>query len=219
MRGLVLMDLDDTLISRRSALAGWIADFCTARQLSAEAEQMMADALRDRSTPEVFAGLRERLGLTEPARDLWTSYVSGMAARVSCPPGMLDRLDLLRAAGWSVGILTNGTADIQRAKILASGVADRVDAVWISEELGVRKPNPAAFRGAVDRCGHGVPGDVWMVGNSAATDIAGAAAAGLRSVWVSAGAEWVDPYLTPDHIAETAVEAADFLLALPAGPR
>ncbi|MFD8695383.1 HAD family hydrolase [Kitasatospora purpeofusca] len=209
------MDLDDTLISRGNAVSAWVASFSADRRLPPEAVQMLTEALRERAQPEVFAVLRTVLGLVESAEELWNIYLVGMAAEVECDPATLARLDLLRAEGWSVGVLTNGPTDIQRAKLAAAGILDHVDAVCVSEEVGVRKPESEAFRIAASRCGFALPADAWMVGDNPVTDIAGANAAGLRTIWISAGSGWSYPGQAPDHIAETAVDAADFLLGLP----
>ncbi|MFF0409916.1 HAD family hydrolase [Kitasatospora sp. NPDC004745] len=219
MGRLVLMDLDDTLINRRDAVTAWAADFSADRRLPPRATQMLAEALQDRARPETFEGLRVELGLTEPPEELWATYRAGMAAKVVCDSATLARLDLLRAAGWSVGVLTNGPTDIQQAKLATAGILDHVDAVCISEEAGARKPDPAVFRTAASRCGFVLPAEAWMVGDNPVTDIAGASAAGLRTVWISAGTAWTVPGLTPDHIATTVGDAADFLLRLPEGAR
>ncbi|MFI6811893.1 HAD family hydrolase [Nonomuraea sp. NPDC050328] len=47
---------------------------------------------------------------------------------------------------------------------------------------GVRKPDPRLFELAAQRCGGG-----WMVGDDLTADIQGAAAAGLRTIWVDHG--------------------------------
>ncbi|MFD9692542.1 HAD family hydrolase [Kitasatospora sp. NPDC059088] len=213
------MDLDDTLINRRDAVTAWITDFSVDRRLAPGAAQTLTDALRDRALPETFEALRVTLGLAQSAAELWDAYVVGLAAKVSCDSETLIRLNLLRAAGWTVGVLTNGATDIQRAKLTAAGILNHVDTVCISEEAGARKPDPEAFRVAASRCGFEPPADAWMVGDNPVTDIAGASAAGLRTVWISAGAAWAIPGLTPDHIAPTAADAADFLLGLPENPR
>ncbi|MFJ8624266.1 HAD family hydrolase [Kitasatospora sp. NPDC093550] len=209
------MDLDDTLISRREAVTAWAEDFSTDRRLSAEDARTVVDAVRERAQPEIFETLRATLGLAESAAELWEAYLVGLAAKVTCDSETLTRLDLLRAAGWSVGVLTNGAADIQRAKLTAAGILDHVDAVCISEEAGARKPEPEVFRTAAARCGFALPADAWMVGDNPMTDIAGASATGLRTVWVSAGSTWATPGLVPDHISSTIVEAVDFLLGRP----
>ncbi|WP_370217809.1 HAD family hydrolase [Kitasatospora sp. GAS1066B] len=213
------MDLDNTLIDRRGPLANWVVEFAAARQLSAAAADRISVALRERASAETFEDLRSAFGLAESAAELWGAYVTGMARGVVCSPEVLARIDLLRSTGWTVGVLTNGATDIQLAKLAATGLLDRLDAVCISDEAGARKPDVEAFRVAVARCGYELPAGAWMVGDNPATDIAGAAAAGLRTVWISAGSAWATPGLTPDHIAETAAEAADFLLGLSEGMR
>ncbi|MFF2352457.1 HAD family hydrolase [Kitasatospora sp. NPDC058115] len=219
MGKLVLIDLDNTLINRNGAMADWVADFGASRRLSPEAAHCLAEGLRERATVATFDGLRCTLGLVESAAQLWDRYVTGMAARVVCRPTTLSRLDQLRAAGWSARVLTNGSADIQRAKIAAAGILGRVDGVYISEEIGVRKPDPRAFHAATEWCDSQVSGVGWMVGDNPMTDIAGASAIGLRTIWISAGRPWMVPGLAPDHIAETANDALDFLLGLPEDSR
>ncbi|WP_232828681.1 HAD family hydrolase [Kribbella monticola] len=53
----------------------------------------------------------------------------------------------------------------------------------LSEEAGVRKPDPAIFELAAARCGATLVGG-WMVGDHPAYDIAGGNAAGLRTILV-----------------------------------
>jgi len=57
---------------------------------------------------------------------------------------------------------------------------------WVitSVDAGVRKPAPAFFRYALARCGL-AKDDVLLVGNQLNTDIAGAEAFGIRTVWLS----------------------------------
>jgi putative hydrolase of the HAD superfamily len=60
---------------------------------------------------------------------------------------------------------------------------------WVitSTDAGARKPARAFFDYALARCGC-APDDVLFVGNQLNTDIAGAAALGIRTVWLSAPA-------------------------------
>jgi putative hydrolase of the HAD superfamily len=59
-----------------------------------------------------------------------------------------------------------------------------VDAVVISAELGVAKPDPAIFRAALERLG-AAAGDALHVGDSVEHDVAGARAAGIEAVLVA----------------------------------
>jgi putative hydrolase of the HAD superfamily len=71
---------------------------------------------------------------------------------------------------------------LQEAKISRLGVSGLMDVVLISEHEGVRKPDAEIFHRALGRLGVS-PSDAWFVGDNPEDDIAGAAAAGLRSFW------------------------------------
>jgi len=83
-----------------------------------------------------------------------------------------------------MAVVTNGPSDVQRDKIEAIDVAKHVDVIVISGERGVAKPNPSIFRLTLDELGV-EPEDAWCVGDSLATDVAGACAAGMAAVWVN----------------------------------
>ncbi|MEZ5100440.1 MAG: HAD family hydrolase [Thermoleophilia bacterium] len=94
-------------------------------------------------------------------------------------------LDLLRARGLRIGVLTNGPSAMQRRKLEVIGLAGHVDAVAISEEIGVGKPDPAAYAHALAALGVEAP-ETAMVGDSLVNDVEGALAAGLGgAVWVT----------------------------------
>jgi len=100
--------------------------------------------------------------------------------------GVPELLDYLHSE-TSLGVVTNGFADVQRARLDAAGLASRFGHVIISEEVGHRKPQPEIFRHALDLFGV-QPDEAVMVGDSLDYDIAGAHAAGLATVWLrSAG--------------------------------
>ena len=84
----------------------------------------------------------------------------------------------LRTLGLRVGLLTNGPSSLQRHKLEVTGIEPELDAVAISEEIGIAKPEPEAFHQAARMIGC-EPVEVAMVGDSPESDIAGAIAAGL----------------------------------------
>ncbi|WP_328667617.1 HAD family hydrolase [Streptomyces sp. NBC_00322] len=217
MNPLVLFDLDNTLVDRKLTLVEWAASFRERHGLDAAAESWLFALLADRATPAHFAEVRDRFGLPESTDALWNRYCADIAAAVTCPPDVLAGLEELRAAGWRIGVATNGATDIQRAKLRTTGIADRVDAVCISEEAGARKPEPVMFHEAIRRCTnkhdhHGIDG--WMVGDNPVNDIGGGRASGLCTVWVSRGLAWPDNLPGPDHHVPDARSAIDLLAAL-----
>lgn len=81
-----------------------------------------------------------------------------------------------------IGIVSNNLLDEQQEKLRTCALDAFVDALVVSEEIGVSKPDPAIFRVALERIGC-APGDAVMVGDSWSADVTGARAAGIRAVW------------------------------------
>lgn len=125
----------------------------------------------------------------EPPRDddgldaLFAEYLVAYRAAWTLFPDAVPVLDTLRAQGYRIGLLTNGTREQQRGKLAATGLDTLFDGVCISEELGVAKPDPRAFDALLQVLD--VPADACVfVGDDAAKDVDGAHAAGVRAALV-----------------------------------
>ncbi|MBW6435587.1 HAD family hydrolase [Actinoplanes hulinensis] len=103
-------------------------------------------------------------------------------------------------------IVTNGRTGQQAAKIRNAGLDRLVDGWVVSEAAGHKKPAPEIFHAAAAVAGLPL-GDAWVIGDSPHADIAGAAACGLPSVWISAGRLWTAPGHRPTHVAHDAAGA------------
>ncbi|WP_331737926.1 HAD family hydrolase (plasmid) [Streptomyces sp. NBC_00637] len=210
MARLVFFDLDGTLADRQSALSDALTCLCRSHSLSPDAEQWLRAALADRATADDFARLREVFGLEVSAGDLWQEYVHLMAAAVTCRPAVLEGLARLRAAAWTIGVITNGAGDIQRAKLAGTGLADLVHGVAASGDLEIRKPDRRLFELGAARCGVSLEGG-WMVGDNPAGDIGGGHQAGLRTIWLR-GRPWPDGLPAANHVVDDVTDAIAILL-------
>ncbi|QKV94033.1 HAD family hydrolase [Streptomyces sp. NA02950] len=208
---LAFFDLDNTLIDRRGGLEDWARGFARSRRLPGGSESVICERLRERAYPADFVHLREAFGLADDPGDLWREYVDGVARSARCLPGAREGLEALRAAGWTLGITTNGAGDIQRAKLAATGLASHFDGICVSEEIGVRKPAYEHFDAAAALCGVRLSAGGWMVGDNPDTDMGGASAAGLRAVWVANGREWASGPREPDAVVQSVAEAIELL--------
>lgn len=94
------------------------------------------------------------------------------------PPGLGEALDAARGGGVKVAIVSNSEGMLDEL-FVALGVRGHFDLVLDSGKVGVEKPDPAIFRMALDRFGV-APGEALHLGDSIATDVEGARAAGLR---------------------------------------
>ena len=96
--------------------------------------------------------------------------------------GARDALDAL-TADYRLGLVTNGGPDTQSPKIDALGIRESVDTVVLAGYHTAAKPDPAPFERALDEL-DAAPEETVHVGNSLASDVAGANAAGVGSVWI-----------------------------------
>ncbi|MEV8038984.1 HAD family hydrolase [Streptomyces sp. NPDC086182] len=208
---LALFDLDNTLVSRSTAFPHAIADLCNDRNYGPDVEAWLLAELGQRAAPTDFVRLRKAFGLEAPALQLWQEYVDRMANAVTCRPEVVDGLARLRAATWTVGVVTNGAGDIQRAKLAATGLAALIDGVAVSGDLEIRKPDRRLYELAASRCGLRLEDGGWMVGDNPVGDIGGGHQAGLRTIWLR-GRSWPEDLPAADHVVEDVTGAITILL-------
>jgi putative hydrolase of the HAD superfamily len=198
----VLFDLDDTLCDYAAArrerlrLAFTLTPDGEFREREGiDLEAMIAESIATQPHgADHFPALFARYGIDEidQARAAADWYRANRFHGLVFFPEARDVLAAVRArlsqirggSDWPLGVITNGPAEVQRAKIDLLGVGDLVDFAVISGELGVAKPDPAIFREALARAGVEA-GEAVFVGDSVEHDMAGARAAGIASVWVN----------------------------------
>jgi putative hydrolase of the HAD superfamily len=224
LRG-ILFDLDDTLADSSAAEERiWedAAAILVARYPDADARSLRLrylEALHD-WYPRLQLGeiafddfRRSRLAAAlEPWGDLdddtfaaYSAVKLRIADELLPASGAIATLRALRRRGIRVGILTNGPSAFQRRKLATTALDREVDAIGISGELGVAKPDPEAFRGALALLGTAAD-ETAMIGDSLANDVVGAVGAGLAAaVWLNARREGIPPPGT--HVADTVPDA------------
>ncbi|GIR35169.1 MAG: hypothetical protein CM15mP49_05540 [Actinomycetota bacterium] len=72
------------------------------------------------------------------------------------------------------GLITNGLESVQKARLRHFNLYQYFDAILISGECGLAKPNPAIFQSSLDLLNHEHVDSVLMIGDSLSSDIAGA---------------------------------------------
>lgn len=103
--------------------------------------------------------------------------------------GLYDILPWLTSCGARIALVTNGYTDIQISKVQHLGIIHHIADVIISEEVQVKKPDPVIFRHALDSL-RLAPRDTVMIGDHPLTDILGARAAKLPTVWLEGRFSW-----------------------------
>lgn len=95
-------------------------------------------------------------------------------------------VESLQARGMIQAAATNGTVAAQRRKLAASGFDKLFDAVMISDEIGVQKPNAGFFEYTFDvlsRFGTFQKDEIMIVGDSLTSDMQGGNNAGIVCCW------------------------------------
>ena len=154
----------------------------------------------------VFDSLFRRKGVSPPAALIQTVGQMFRACSTDWAeayPGAAALLEALRAAGKGVYLLSNAQRVFTQPELEMTGLLDRFDAIRISSDWGVKKPDPAYFRTLLDRL-QLPPHQGLMVGNSARDDIAPARALGLRTCYLNTDAEPVCP------ACDLALDGADY---------
>ena len=98
-------------------------------------------------------------------------------------PEVPDVLRRLRHAAVTTAILSNGEPEMLAAGAKSAGIEGLLDAILSVEEVGIFKPHPKVYQLAVDRLA--VRPDQIAFQSSNAWDVSGAAAFGLRAVWIN----------------------------------
>jgi putative hydrolase of the HAD superfamily len=120
--------------------------------------------------PQLVEKLAERFGEERRARH--EVFVDAV--------GILSQLK----DSYSLGLVTNGAACLQREKLAASGLGNYFEVIVVSADLGVAKPDVGIFEHALSQL-DAASDQAVMVGDSIAKDINGALDAGLGAVWIN----------------------------------
>jgi len=194
LRGLFL-DLDNTLVDRDAAFARWARQHTSDPAVIAALTDADDGGLRPR--PDFAAAAIGVLGLARAPAELAAQFPVELAAHVEPEPGLRDTLALLHRR-CRLAVVSNGGAAGQRAKLARLGLDGLIDAVFISAEVGLAKPDPAIFLHAL-RWAELPAGDAAFVGDNPRGDLAPAAALGMTTIWRERGS-WPDDLAPPSFV-------------------
>lgn len=139
----------------------------------------------ERIKTERFALLFDALHWPVPPLDpvlCGEAYLTTLGTCVDLLPDALTVLNALTGKAH-LALITNGLTKVQRARLANSGLDAYFEAVVISEEEGVAKPDPGIFDVIFSRMGHPQRRDVLMIGDSLTSDIRGANRYGIDACW------------------------------------
>lgn len=195
----LFLDLDDTILdfqkAERLALAKTLESFglpptdtVLARYHEINREHWERLERKELTRQQVlvgrFAALFAEMGLSAQAEQVARAYEENLSQGHYFLPGAEEALQSLRKK-YKLYLASNGTARVQAGRLKSAGIIPYFQEIFVSEEMGYNKPDPAYF----DACFARIPGfrkdRAMMVGDSLTSDILGGTQAGIATCWVN----------------------------------
>lgn len=227
----IIFDLDDTIIDDSSSVEPAWRSVC--EEAAKQVQGLDADALlaavapaRDRfwsdpdrhrvgrldlreATRRIVDEALRSLGLDLPAlaRSTAHKYRDLREAAARPLPRAVETLELLRRMGVRLGLITNGSAAGQRAKVERFDLARHFDHILIEGEFGCGKPDERVYLTTMEALGS-QPEQTWSVGDRLEWDIAVPQRLGMYTVWVDVSGAGLPAGATvrPDRIVRSIAE-------------
>lgn len=139
------------------------------------------------STLDRFTALGTRLGLADVLAfgQALTDVHMGALYEACSVPAHHEAVLLSLAVEHRIAVCSNFShAPTARAILRDARFDDHLSNIVISEEMGIRKPRPEIFQAVIDALGC-APRELLHVGDNLRADVEGAAAVGMRTVWVT----------------------------------
>lgn len=207
----VLFDADDTLFdfqrAERHALARTMEASALAyeerhavvyaginRELWAERERQRIDT--EELKVERFRRFLLALGVDTSPEHFSDIYLDHLADASFLQAEAREVVAAL-AGRCRLALVTNGLSQVQRPRLARSGIGTFFDAVVISEEVRVAKPDPRIFAHALQCLGHADASSVLMVGDSLSSDVRGGFDSGIDTCWYNPSRLPNDGPITP----------------------
>ena len=115
---------------------------------------------------------------TDLAERLSVDYMYWSPRIVRLVSGAKGLLDYLKPK-YHLHLITNGFQEVQHTKLSVSGLEPYFETLTVSEEVGVKKPDPKIFLFALNKA-HAKVGESLMIGDEMAVDVDGARAVGME---------------------------------------
>ena len=117
----------------------------------------------------------------------------------------------IKSAGYKVGLITNGDAQLQYKKLGMLGLTENFDEIIVSGETPYEKPDKRIFLMMADKMGIS-PDEILYIGDHPLNDIEGSRSAGMIPVWVKTTGTWIYPEIEkPELQVDTVAEIPELL--------
>ena len=176
------------------AVHGTFARVCDRVWSRFERGEISAERLR----VERFEDLLRELDIGGDPSSLSVEYIRALSDHAGLLPGAEAAVERL-ARRVRLLLVTNGLAEVQRARIGVSPIRRFLEDVVISDEIGVAKPQEGFMDVAFERMGGPHRERVLMVGDSLSADIEAGVRYGIDTCWFNPARLPLDGGPTPTY--------------------
>ena len=128
-------------------------------------------------------------------------------------PGAEEALVAL-SRKYRLYLASNGTTSVQQGRLASSGIAKYFEGVFISQEIGVNKPDAEYFHRCFARISDFDRAKTMIVGDSLTSDILGGNNAGIATCWVNPHHKERRPDIRVDYEIEALCQLESLLESL-----
>src|SRR5690606_5575671 len=193
----IIFDLDNTLLDRTKTFGQFTTKFLQQYFSHMEETQALYDTIIDldqdgyKDKKELFAQLIDEFPWKErpTVQDLMAFYESEYVSSAVAMAHAHEVLSSLREKKFKIALITNGRTMIQYGKIDRLSMRDQFDAILVSEEAKVKKPDSLIFRMALERL-QLQPEHCIYIGDHPVNDVQAAAAIGMNTIWIKVNQPW-----------------------------
>ena len=221
----VLIDVDDTLFDfRKSSFEALVKAFAEIGVTFTEEDMLRYEVFNDQMWKSYELGEIEKDFIYA---ERFRRYFASIG--LNADPGEINRRDLLELAEgrnfmphcrellqalhgkYLVVVVTNGDTYAQERRIEISGMAQYFDRVFISEQMGCKKPDKLFYDKVFAEIGEDYRAQSIMIGDSFSSDMQGGRNAGLPTIFCGPRAR-ADARC--DQVAETLLDLPPLLAAM-----
>jgi putative hydrolase of the HAD superfamily len=147
--------------------------------------RLLTEAERKHPTSEKIASMvNEELMESDWMKLIANTFRTISRSKINVYPGVFELFDRIRSGGGHIYLLSNAQRCFTEAELEETGLSDQFNAVYLSSDYEMKKPQPEFIRRLIHDEGLDAEESV-MIGNEFHADIGSALSAGMDSIYIN----------------------------------
>lgn len=155
-----------------------------------------------------FRLLFDEIGIPVDQQDFSQRYLENLTQASDLLPGAAEVLHAL-SGRYHIALVTNGLKEVQHTRLEHSSICPYIEKIFISEEMGVIKPDAGFFEAVFQEIGCPPKKQVLIIGDSLTSDMQGGINYGIDTCWCNPAGKTTDLPVT--YMIKTLGQLLDIL--------